>query len=311
MEAIVRLLEEGLDRLKISVNVIGVSSDLPQQGPTLADEESNTVTTEAAICDANLPTVPSGPATTVSPHPRSSDPETAGLTAPPVAPATTAPNITTTAGNRSSFHRLNEIIKVLTKKAKAGACPEDLISITLLSDYNILRKHLHVEGDPTPDKTASLRIASCKPSQWKNHLTKGPWFARRLREMANHVLTHQQLPERRQGKGGKHASLLDQRGVRTAVEKFMNDCEPRTMCSRSDQPLMFSCSDLYRSLHASFGEAILDSQKISLSTAERWLQKLGYQLRVHRKDIYMDGHEREDVVVARKAFLERVKVLEG
>ena len=167
----VRLLEEGLDRLKISVNVISVSSDPPQQGPTLADEESNMVTTEATICDANLPTVPSGPATMVSPHPRSSDPETAGLTAPPVAPATTALNVMTTAGNQSLFHRLHEIIKMLTKKVKAGACPEDLISITLLSDYNILHEHLHVEGDPTLDKTASLRIASCRPSQWKNHLT--------------------------------------------------------------------------------------------------------------------------------------------
>ena len=58
-------------------------------------------------------------------------------------------------------------------------------------------------------------------------------------------------------------------------------------------------------------EAILDSQKISLSTAERWLRKLGYQPRIHRNDIYMDGHEREDVVVVRRAFLERVQVLEG
>jgi len=54
-----------------------------------------------------------------------------------------------------------------------------------------------------------------------------------------------------------------------------------------------------------------DGKKISLTTAERWLRKLGYQPRTHRKDIYMDGHEREDVVAARKVFLERVEVLEG
>lgn len=57
-------------------------------------------------------------------------------------------------------------------------------------------------------------------------------------------------------------------------------------------------------------EEILSNGKISLSTTERWLRKLGYQPRIHCKDIYMDGHEREDVVITRKAFLERVEVLE-
>ena len=49
----------------------------------------------------------------------------------------------------------------------------------------------------------------------------------------------------------------------------------------------------------------LDSggQKISEDTARRWLAKLGYELKEVKKGIYVDGHEREDVVAYHKEFL--------
>jgi len=43
--------------------------------------------------------------------------------------------------------------------------------------------------------------------------------------------------------------------------------------------------------------------KISESTACRWLTKLGYELKEMKKGIYVDGHEREDVVTYRNKFL--------
>lgn len=44
-------------------------------------------------------------------------------------------------------------------------------------------------------------------------------------------------------------------------------------------------------------------QQISESTARRWLTKLGYELKDVKKGIYIDGHEREDVVAYRQTFL--------
>lgn len=190
VEAMVRLLEEGFDRLKISVDVISTVTDDPEMM-----DSSGSV------------------------HPSQ---------------VTTIPESSPTPPNLSSFHKLDGIIRELTRKAKVGANPQDLISLTLLSDYNILREHLHIEGDPTLDRTAGLRIALCKPSQQQNCLTKGPWFARRLQEMANHVLRHHQLPERKQGKGGKHSSLLNQKEIYAAVKKFMNDSETGTVCLHLD-----------------------------------------------------------------------------
>lgn len=44
-------------------------------------------------------------------------------------------------------------------------------------------------------------------------------------------------------------------------------------------------------------------QTICERTARRWLAKLGYELKEAKKGIYVDGHEREDVVAYRKEFL--------
>jgi hypothetical protein len=49
----------------------------------------------------------------------------------------------------------------------------------------------------------------------------------------------------------------------------------------------------------------LSGQKISQSTAQRWLAKLGYELKEVKKGVYVDGHEREDVIAYRQKFLEQ------
>ena len=42
---------------------------------------------------------------------------------------------------------------------------------------------------------------------------------------------------------------------------------------------------------------------ISVATARRWLHHLGFSPRSHRKGVYIDGHEREDVVEHRKVCI--------
>ena len=50
-----------------------------------------------------------------------------------------------------------------------------------------------------------------------------------------------------------------------------------------------------------------DTTAISESTCQRWLHRLGYRnLEVH-KGLYIDGHERPDVIEARGRFLERMQ----
>ena len=47
--------------------------------------------------------------------------------------------------------------------------------------------------------------------------------------------------------------------------------------------------------------------KVSVECTRRWLKKLGYGLTEAKKAMYVDGHERPDVVEYCKAFLEKMK----
>ena len=41
-------------------------------------------------------------------------------------------------------------------------------------------------------------------------------------------------------------------------------------------------------------------RKIAIETARKWLHELGFEVLTARKGIFIDGHEREDVVTYRK-----------
>src|SRR5262249_19872730 len=45
---------------------------------------------------------------------------------------------------------------------------------------------------------------------------------------------------------------------------------------------------------------------ISERTARVWLEKLGWEYKDHSKDVYFDGHERDDVVEYRRNFLQEI-----
>jgi hypothetical protein len=49
---------------------------------------------------------------------------------------------------------------------------------------------------------------------------------------------------------------------------------------------------------------------ISIRTARRWLKKLDWRYGRKRSGMYIDGHEREDVVAYRSAFIDRWKSYE-
>ena len=47
-------------------------------------------------------------------------------------------------------------------------------------------------------------------------------------------------------------------------------------------------------------------RKVSIETARKWLHHLGFQVLTVSKGIFIDGHERDDVVEARKIFLRKM-----
>ena len=47
-------------------------------------------------------------------------------------------------------------------------------------------------------------------------------------------------------------------------------------------------------------------ETISESTAVRWLKRMGFRLARVQKGVYVDGHERPDVVESRKKFIDYI-----
>ena len=50
-------------------------------------------------------------------------------------------------------------------------------------------------------------------------------------------------------------------------------------------------------------------RSISMRTAVRWLHHLGFKPRDHKKGVYIDGHEREDVIKHRQRYLKQMEDL--
>ena len=50
-------------------------------------------------------------------------------------------------------------------------------------------------------------------------------------------------------------------------------------------------------------------QEIRPRTAVKWLHRLGFRPQSHRKSVYIDGHEREDVIEYRKLYLQKIEIL--
>ncbi|KIL70111.1 hypothetical protein M378DRAFT_96383, partial [Amanita muscaria Koide BX008] len=149
---------------------------------------------------------------------------------------------------------------------------------------------------------ATLRLKGLKKmaaseevaQQW--HEDKGAYFARKVRALARHYQIFEQLP--RECRGGTHKSrtLLADERVKKAASDWLN-----VQTAGNVTPKRFQ-----EALNATIIPALLINLKNPLSerTAQRWLLKLGWRMTVLRKGVYMDGHERVDVVEYRqKVFL--------
>ncbi|EJD34753.1 hypothetical protein AURDEDRAFT_75916, partial [Auricularia subglabra TFB-10046 SS5] len=131
---------------------------------------------------------------------------------------------------------------------------------------------------------------------------RGPWFARRICADARYFEKNTgRLPPRRIGKKGGARSLLDDEDVMLGVQRWLRTQETGTI---TPQLLRKHLNEV---LLPALG--VKRKKSVSVRTAVRWMWKLGYKRRRHRKGVYWDGHERKDVVKARVAYLARMKTL--
>jgi hypothetical protein len=131
------------------------------------------------------------------------------------------------------------------------------------------------------------RIAASEEIARQWHEGKGIHFARRIRFVARHYQLFEQLPAEKRG-GDRGRSLLDDEEIQAGAMAHLS-----SLPTGEVTPKRF---------HHALHERILPSlgwmlgKPLSERTARRWLIKLGWRRTTLRKGVYMDGHERPDVV---------------
>jgi hypothetical protein len=113
-----------------------------------------------------------------------------------------------------------------------------------------------------------------------------------------YAIQHGVLPAHNQVKFVKKKSLIHDEDVQRILQGFLRS---ETQVSLTSTNVTQWISE---NLHLKLG---LESPvTISLRTSQRWLNILGLRFGKFMKGVYNDGHEREDVVTYRNAFLERM-----
>ena len=140
-----------------------------------------------------------------------------------------------------------------------------------------------------PCLNASLAIA--------RGMGKGPYFARQIRHIELYLLRHHCLPPPKSYTKHGHHTLLDNevivQNIRTYLAaQALGTVMPRKFCEEVNGVIL---------------PALGINGTISESTAQRWLRfKLGYQSKEVKMGVYIDGHERLDVIRECEEFIDLI-----
>ncbi|KAF9489413.1 hypothetical protein BDN71DRAFT_1529516 [Pleurotus eryngii] len=132
---------------------------------------------------------------------------------------------------------------------------------------------------------------------------EGEWFAHRIRELARHYQIFEDLPTEQRSGSRIGRSWIHHEGVHPQVRDFLKSLPAGKV---TPQALVKHINDVI------FPELSITPKKpLSERTGQHWLLKMEWRHSLVRKGVYMDGHERADVVKYRdEEFLPLMKKYE-
>ena len=119
--------------------------------------------------------------------------------------------------------------------------------------------------------------------------------ARSIRNWARYFLENRRLPNHRQGKHIKTMSLIYDEDIASHCRRYLKSQINDSITAQSFANLV---KDILH-LETDLANSVLISER----TAIRWLHHLGMDYLKYCKGLYIDGHERPDIVEYRDAFL--------
>ncbi|KAJ7059975.1 hypothetical protein C8F01DRAFT_1084402 [Mycena amicta] len=125
--------------------------------------------------------------------------------------------------------------------------------------------------------------------------------ARRIRDWLHTYLATRKLPEHIIGDNNGD-SLLDDEDFALAIKFHL-----QTVCAKNKH---FRAQDIVDFVATEEIQTRLDAagaqkRSISVRTARRWLKRMDWRFGARKNGMYIDGHEREDVVAYREVFVKR------
>lgn len=124
----------------------------------------------------------------------------------------------------------------------------------------------------------------------------GVMHARNLRKWIKTYLHSEKLPLHRYGT--YHSSILDDEDFRRDIQLHLTEIAKKGYIRAQDIVDYVATPEVQQRLG-------MKACGIHVRTARRWLHKLNWRYQQKKKGMYIDGHEREDVVEYRKRFVER------
>ncbi|CAA7270186.1 unnamed protein product [Cyclocybe aegerita] len=125
---------------------------------------------------------------------------------------------------------------------------------------------------------------------------RGPNHARNLRKWICQFLKSGKLPLHRYG--SYNSSILDDEDFAWDIQLHLTEKAKDGYIRAQDIVDYVATKDVQERLG-------VKARGITVRTARRWLKKLNWRYTRKRNGMYIDGHEREDVVAYRKAFVSR------
>lgn len=126
--------------------------------------------------------------------------------------------------------------------------------------------------------------------------------ARNLKFWLQQWIETRDLPTSLRGKHTKFKSLLNDEDVQEDIKLYLRQ-HPRKVSS-----LFLKTYLTHEYFPLKFGPN--SNKSVSKETCRNWLIKLGFSCATHSKSVYVDGHERKDVVEYRTKFLDEMGELE-
>jgi hypothetical protein len=132
---------------------------------------------------------------------------------------------------------------------------------------------------------------------------RGCDYARKVRTWLHHYMSCGVLPLHRYG--GSHSPILQDEDFAHDLKLYLLEIADKGYLRAQDMVDYVGLPEIQDKLGGPRGQT-----KISLRTGQRWLKKLDWRYGRKKNGMYIDGHEREDIVKYRGEFIEQWKEYE-